>query len=87
MLSKEEILIIEELVNKFICKKYADDFKQELYIIVLELEIEKLDDIRLNNKFPNFIYGILRNQYFSYKSNFYKKYKRWDKNRDDINNE
>ena len=84
MISNNEIKIVDEMVDKFILKKYRDDFKQELFLIIMNMEINQLQSLIYTNKFGNYVYGILRNQYFSNQSKFYNDFKKWDLMREDF---
>lgn len=76
MLTNTEIEYIQEMVDKFIKDdKYKDDLKQELLLIVCELPIIRIRELRKNGTLFAFVYGVIRNQYYSGSSPFFKKYK------------
>jgi len=85
MLNSEEIKIIDEYSNNYIPIKYRDDFKQHIFLLILELPI--LDNLRKRGKNINYIYSVMKKQNYSKSSTFFNIYKKWDKNREDITNE
>lgn len=85
MLLPEEIKIVNDYCDKYITKKYRDDFKQHIYLCLLESSL--LGELREREKIRNYIYKILKNQNHSKNSSFFYMYKKWDKNRQDIDDE
>lgn len=75
--------IIKEQVVENICKnigvsdEYFEDFVQEIYLILLEYDKDKLKYIIENNQINFFITRIIINQWQSSTSPFYKKYKKF----------
>lgn len=84
MLSKQEIEEIKKIVYKLCSEKYRDDFEQEIYIIIMEIDKDKIKLLKEKNEFLPYVYGIIQNQWKSKNSNFYKKYKKYDEKRTDI---
>lgn len=70
-------LIIELCKNIGVSDKDMDDFTQEIYLILLEYDEEKLIEIYNKNQLKFFIVRIIQNQYNSKNSPFYMKYKRY----------
>jgi hypothetical protein len=84
MLSNQEILEIKKIIYKLCSEKYRDDFEQEIYLIILQLDKNKIKELKEKNEFLPYIYGIIQNQYKSRNSAFYKKYIKWNEKRKDI---
>jgi len=78
MLTQKEIYDIRIMVDKFVTYKYREDFLQELYLIILELDEQKLLALQNSNTLLKFVFGVIRNQDRSSTSPFYKKYKHYD---------
>lgn len=72
--------LIEELIkNMGIKDNDKDDLLQEIYMILLEYEEDKIVKLYNNNQLKFFIVRIIQNQYFSKNSPYYMKYKRYYK--------
>lgn len=93
-LSKYEIvekLAKEKKIEKFIqntAKTSApelDDLAQDIYIILLQMEEEKLVNLFNSNELDFWIARVILNQYFSNTSPFYTKYKKFQHLSDQIN--
>lgn len=54
-----------------------DDLIQEVYVILLEYRAEKIIELYNNKQLKYFLVGILKRQYHSNTSPFYKKYKKY----------
>lgn len=54
---------------------YADDLRQHVSMILLTLDNNRLNDIRATGKLPAFIGRIVRNQWHSKTSSFYRIYR------------
>lgn len=86
-----EILAKEKNVEKFIqntAKTSApelDDLAQDIYLILLDMEEEKLIQLYDNKQLDYWIARIILNQYFSSTSPFYTKYKKFSHLSDQIN--
>jgi hypothetical protein len=59
-----------------ICKthKYKDDLKQELIVILLDMDKRKLGRLLRSDQIYFWSYTILKNQYYSKSSHFFKNY-------------
>ena len=66
-------------------KEWESDFFQDLVIILLEYENEKLLDAHINNHMNALVSRIIINQLWSNTSPYYKTYKRFFDRSDDIN--
>lgn len=55
------------------------DFGQEIYLILLEYDIDKLQAMYERQELKWFIVKIIKNQYYSQNSPYYKKYKKYYK--------
>lgn len=70
--------IIDEIMHNFSIKKNDwDDFMQEIYLILLEYDSDKLFEMYEKKQLKWFIIKIIQNQYFSKNSTFYCKYKKY----------
>lgn len=65
-------------------KQFEEDFFQDLIIILLTYDNEKLNDAHNNNHFNAFVSRIIINNIYSNTSNYYKAYKRFGDRSDDI---
>lgn len=54
-----------------------DDLVQEIYLILLEYDNEKVINIYNNKQLKFFLVGIIQRQYHSVTSPYYKKYKKY----------
>lgn len=88
MLNKiaNEKLVEEICKNLGVSPKYMDDLVQEIYLILLEYNQEKLQSIYDKGQFNFFLTRIIKNQYFSKTSPFFKKYRKYYDMVDDNNN-
>lgn len=88
MLNKiaNERLVEEICKNLGVSPKYMDDLTQEIYLILLEYNQEKLQSIYDKGQFNFFLTRIIKNQYFSNTSPFFKKYRKYYDMVDDNNN-
>ena len=86
-----EILAKEKKVEKFIqntAKTSApelDDLAQDIYLILLDMEEEKLIQLYDNKQLDYWIARIILNQYFSSTSTFFTKYKKFQHLSEQIN--
>ena len=69
-------------VNFGVEQAYFDDLVQEIYLIILEYDDNKIINMYEKNQIKFFITRIIKNQYFSKNSPFYKKYKTYDQRQD-----
>ena len=79
MLNKiaNERLVEEIFKNLGLSPKYMDDLVQEIYLILLEYNQEKLQYIYDKGQLNFFLTRIIKNQYFSNTSPFFKKYRKY----------
>ena len=68
--------------NMGVEQAYLDDLVQEIYLILLEYNEDKLIKMFERKQLKFFIVRIIMNQYFSQNSPFYKKYKMYDQKQD-----
>lgn len=68
--------------NMGVEQAYLDDLVQEIYLILLEYNEDKLIKMFERKQLKFFIVRIIMNQYFSKNSPFYKKYKLYDQRQD-----
>lgn len=54
-----------------------EDLQQEILLILLEYDEEKIIEMYNNNQLKWFIIRLIKNQYFSCNSPYYKKYKKY----------
>lgn len=76
--------VIEDMIKNMNINDYPDDLAQEIYLILLEYDKEKIEDIYNKNQINFFISRIITNQAFSKNSPFYLNYKKWDFNKEDL---
>ena len=58
--------IVESIVkNLGVPKRYSDDLVQEIYIILLEYDREKIEQMYINNQLNFFLTRIIKNQWLS----------------------
>jgi hypothetical protein len=70
--------IIRDLcANMRVLPNDIDDFVQEIYIILLEYDSNKIIDMYNNNQLKFFLVGVIQRQYNSCTSPYYKKYKKY----------
>lgn len=81
--------IANEKLVEDICKnigvspKYMDDLVQEIYLILLEYDQEKLQAIYDNDQINYFLTRIIKNQWCSTTSPFYRKYRKYYEHTDE----
>ena len=81
--------IVEEIFNsnllstlfKNMCVRGNDfeDLEQEILLILLEYDDDKIIEMYNNKQLKWFIIKLIKNQYFSVNSPYYKKYKKYYK--------
>lgn len=85
-LSNNEILLdnlnlintcISYQVTKYNQYRFIDDIKQDIYLIILNYDNEKLNKIVDDKRMNAFITGILVNQLYSRTSPFYRRYRKF----------
>lgn len=88
MLNKiaNERLVEEICKNLGVSPKYMDDLVQEIYLILLEYNQTKLQEIYDKGQLNFFLTRIIKNQWCSNTSPFYKKYRKYYNMVDDNNN-
>lgn len=64
-------------VTKYKQFKYLEDIRQEIYLIILEYNNEKLNAMHRENHINAFVTGVLYRQLYSQTSPFYRKYKKF----------
>ena len=78
--------VVEEMIeNMNINTPYNDDLVQEIYLILLEYDRDKINQMIKNKQINFFISRVIMNQVFSCTSDFYKKYVKWDINKVEYN--
>lgn len=69
--------IVNDIIGNIgVATDMKDDLAQEIYLILLEYDQDKLQEMINNNQIKFFISRIITNQYNSKTSIFYKKYKK-----------
>lgn len=88
----ETKLVKDIITNMKVSAIDYDDLEQEIYMILLEYNKQKIIELYNNNQLKYFIVGIVQRQYNSITSPFYKKYKKYYSiidanviNKDDLN--
>lgn len=70
--------VVENLCRNIgVCSNYIDDLVQEVYLIMLEYDQEKLKQIYEKGEINYWLTRIIMNQYCSNTSPFYKKYRKY----------
>lgn len=70
-------IIRDMCMNMRVSPNDIEDLIQEVYIILLEYSPNKIIELYQKKQLKFFIIGILRRQYYSNTSPFYKKYKKY----------
>lgn len=73
----EKEIVKEIISNMKVNLMDADDLEQEIYMILLEYNKNKIIELYNNKQLRYFIIGIIQRQYNSKTSPFYKKYKKY----------
>lgn len=85
-----ERLVEDISKNIGVSPKYFDDFVQEIYLILLEYDQEKLEAIYEKGDINFFLTRIIKNQWCSTTSPFYRKYRKYyeyaDENKNNYTN-
>lgn len=86
--------IVEEIYNtgllRELCEnigvlpKDIEDFQQEIYLILLEYDTEKIKELYNKKQLKFFMVRIIQNQYHSKNSPFYMKYKRYSQSANEL---
>lgn len=78
---------VECQFSKLKDRQYEDDFLQDLVLILLEYDNEKLNDAHNNNHINALITRIIINNIYSVTSKYYKNYIKFNSNSDEITKE
>lgn len=78
---------VECQFSKLKDRQYEDDFFQDLVLILLEYDNEKLNDAHNNNHINALITRIIMNNIYSVTSKYYKNYIKFNSNSDEITKE
>lgn len=62
--------------NLGVRQQYFDDLVQEVLMILLEMDYSKVEEMYKNKQLNFFLTRIIKNQYLSTTSPFYKKYRK-----------
>ena len=76
--------VVEDMIKNMNINDYPDDLAQEIYLILLEYDKEKIEEMYNKNQINFFISRIITNQAFSKNSPFYLNYKKWDFNKEEL---
>ncbi len=74
---EEQGTVREICENMKVSKNDIDDFVQEIYMILLEYNKDKIVELYRNKQLKYFIVGVVSRQYNSNTSPYYKKYKKY----------
>lgn len=70
--------IVESIIkNLGVSPKYRDDLAQEVYIIILEYDRDKITEMYNNKQLNFFLTRVIKNQINSVTSSFYRKYRKF----------
>lgn len=78
---------VECQFSKLKDRQYEDDFFQDLILILLEYDNEKLNNAHNNNHINALITRIIMNNIYSVTSKYYKNYIKFSSNSDEITKE
>lgn len=78
---------VECQFSKLKDRQYEDDFFQDLVLILLEYDNEKLNNAHKNNHINALITRIIINNIYSVTSKYYKNYIKFNSNSDEITKE
>lgn len=73
----EKQLVEKIIKNLGVSPKYRDDLAQEVYIIILEYDRDKITEMYNNKQLNFFLTRIIKNQINSVTSPFYRKYRKF----------
>lgn len=73
----EQGIIREIIDNMRVSSIDADDLEQEIYVILLEYDKERIVELYEKKQLKYFIIGVIQRQYNSKTSPFFKKYKKY----------
>lgn len=68
-------------------RQNRDDFYQDLIVVLLTYDNEKLNDAHINNHFNALVTAIIKRNLWSRTSQYYKNYKKFSSRCDDITDE
>lgn len=76
---------LEEIANNIgVTLDLKQDFIQEIYLILLQYDQSKLEQLMIDNKLKWFVIKICTNQYNSKSSPFYTRYKKYPERAEEI---
>lgn len=73
----EENIVKDIITNMRVKSNDVDDLEQEIYMILLEYNQDRIIELYEKNQLKYFIVGIISRQYNSKTSPFYKKFKKY----------
>lgn len=73
----EENIVKDIITNMRVKSNDVDDLEQEIYMILLEYNKDRIIELYEKNQLKYFIVGIISRQYNSKTSPFYKKFKKY----------
>lgn len=74
-----EYILNNKIINQYFEKvplEYRDDFRQFIWLIICEMDIDKINNLYVKNELGKFIIGIINNQLKSKTSSFHKIYRK-----------
>lgn len=74
---ERENIIRDMCLNMRVSPNDIDDLIQEVYVILLDYKADRIIEMYEKKQLKYFIVGILKRQYHSNTSPFYKKYKKY----------
>lgn len=86
-MSKQEIIeqiasqgLVESLIKKLVreCHSSLSDLSQEIYLSLLEKDDDYIIKLYNNHELNNFITGMIKNNFYSRTSPFFKNYKKFN---------
>lgn len=81
--------VVEKIISSITkCSEESlNDLAQDIYINLLEKDENYIVDINERKEIKKFIVGMVKNNYFSKTSRYFKDYKKWEINKRQIENE
>ena len=74
---EQKNVVMDICKNMNVSTNDMDDFVQEIYMILIEYNKDKIIEMYKNRQLNYFLVGIIKRQYNSTTSPYYKKYKKY----------
>lgn len=77
---------VEEIVSS-VTKRKNEDLSQDIYVWLLEADDKEIENLYASNTLNAYIIGMVRNNWFSKTSPYYKKYGKYNECRQTLEDE